>query len=558
MSVILGINGAIGWNATIPIFSVHDSGATLFIDGVHVCSISEERLSRIKLDGNYPQRSIDYVLSQGNVTYKDVNHVVYTDNPTDLFYYVIVEDNWIERYLATIFPNAIITYCTHQVTHMYSSYLTSGFENCAVLSLDNTGSLVAHTESKKLMLCDCGSFTHAYGKGPLRNIIPLIKPNYTFGDVYTNISRYTYNLKTDKDLTATTLRLEEYPGKIMGLQGYGCKDNIKNPVPLFTVRNREHFLPVVTPTENLPHLVMNELMKNNNAADIAAYLQHEWETPLIEFLRLSSQNMTNLAFSGGCALNVLAVKKIKQLGIYENIHIFPAPTDAGQNFGAAIYKAQQVEKQIVLPEHVGYLGKEYNYDLYIDQYNEFEWVKETWDNVYNMIAQALYENKIIGWHQGRSEFGPRALGNRSILANPCIETNKQLLNDKVKFREYWRPYAPSVLQEHVSEWFNYSGSSLYMLDCADVRPEKKNKILGVVHVDNTARLQTVAKNHNPHFYNLINKFYEKSHVPMVLNTSFNVKGEPIVETPMDAINTFKRSGIDILVLGNYILRKKLS
>ena len=320
--------------------------------------------------------------------------------------------------------------------------------------------------------------------------------------------------------------------------------------------------------------------------DIASSIQKVTEEIMIKLAKSIREeyNIKNLCLAGGVALNCVANGKILKEKIFDNIWIQPAAGDAGGSIGAALalwyleYKKERVVRSS--DEMCGsYLGTEFTQDQ-IE--NDLKSVGANFDvlnyeNMINKTAELLADEKAIGWFQGRMEFGPRALGNRSIIADPRSDKMQKNLNLKVKYRESFRPFAPSILKENLSDWFNINVESPYMLFVADINPSikiemtnnqkkffgieklnvKRSKIPAVTHVDYSARIQTVSKTTNKPYYDLITKFKEKTGCPIVVNTSFNVRGEPIVNSPKDAFNCFMGTELDYLVIGNCILKKEL-
>jgi len=265
--------------------------------------------------------------------------------------------------------------------------------------------------------------------------------------------------------------------------------------------------------------------------------------------------------AGGVALNCTLNGAIAKSGLFNNIFIQPAASDEGCSAGAAYYAYTQLNgnNKTTMPWHHAYLGPEFDDSTILDLLNLYSdsirWKKE--ENIAAKVALRLASGKVVGWFQGRMEFGPRALGNRSILASPLNADMKDLINSKVKHREAFRPFAPAVLEEEAGNYFDLCGmrNSPYMLFAFNVYPEKRYVIPAVTHVDGSARVQTVSKKTNPKFWNLINEFYKITGVPVVLNTSFNDKNEPIVCTPKDAILCFLSTGIDYLAIGDYLVKK---
>jgi carbamoyltransferase len=344
----------------------------------------------------------------------------------------------------------------------------------------------------------------------------------------------------------------------MGLSGFGnLDDRLMSPMKVVSMVGNPYAMPQIIPSESYNEENENHI-GNQSPEDIATWCQNIFEKTILEYFSKIPKSIkkNKLCFSGGCALNILLNSKIIDLGIYDDVHIPTAPNDDGLHQGAALIKAWELEKEIILPTNLGCIGLEYSdtdVKTAINNANLTKYsVKElSFNKIIDKTAHSLKDNKILAWYQGKSEFGPRALGNRSILANPFYN-NKDYLNNKIKFREYWRPYAAIVLEDHLNDWFKIGKKdSYYMLFNSTVREDKKHKIPAVTHVDGTCRIQVVNRDQNLKLFELLTRFFEITGIPVLLNTSFNIiKGEPIVETPADAIKSFLNSKLDNLILHN--------
>jgi carbamoyltransferase len=266
----------------------------------------------------------------------------------------------------------------------------------------------------------------------------------------------------------------------------------------------------------------------------------------------------NVCFSGGVFLNVLANSVIKNSALFDNMHVPPFPSDSGHSFGSAAYAAFMLEPEVILPKNLALLGREYTEEQIKSALDSFgiKYQRYDYDKIYSETALLIDEDNIIGWFQGRSEAGARALGGRSILMSARNPDNKDILNSRVKHREYWRPFAGVILEEHLQEYFENGFVSPYMMYSMTVIEDKRNIIPAITHIDNTCRIQTVTEEYNLHLTKMIQEYYKITGIPVVLNTSFNDNGEPIVETPEHAIKAFLSMDIDYLVIGNYIVNKK--
>ena len=323
-------------------------------------------------------------------------------------------------------------------------------------------------------------------------------------------------------------------GKVMGLAGYGKYSYQVHAMIDYYLHNPNHRLPDFAKT----------VLKNVSKEDVAYTLQHATVELVAKYV-YPLKTSDNLCIAGGVAYNGYMNEEFTKH--YNNVHVPPAAGDEGQALGAYMHADYVLNNNIHVP--TVYAGKEYEIDLSILEGLDYE-IKPM-DEVYPEVAKSIAKGAVVGWFQGRSESGNRALGNRSILADPRNPNIKDIINSKVKLREDFRPFAPSVLEEHYKEYFDTNQPSPYM---SRIMPVISNAIPGVTHVDGTARIQTVTQEFNEHYYNLIKEFKKLTGIPMLLNTSFNCQ-EPIVETPADAITTFKKCGLDMLVIGDIIIRK---
>lgn len=582
----------------------HDSSATLLVDGQIAAACQEERLTRKKNDSAFPANSIRYCLESAGLTPADIDHVVFYEKPFLKF------ERLLETYLAfaprgfTSFRKAIplwlkeklfqkklladelkelgfseyqtqsILFSSHHLSHAASAFYPSPFSDALVLTMDGVGEW------------DTTTVYRAYDN-QLEKLKELHFP-HSLGMLY---SAFTY-------YCGFKVNSGEY--KLMGLAPYGK--------PLYADRIRQHLIDIKEDGSfrlNLDYfdyctgLTMtnekfNRLFDGNFRSpeqlltqvhmDLAASVQAVLEEVILRMCRsLAHENGSkNLCLAGGVALNCVANGKIRNEGIFENIWIQPAAGDAGGSLGAALaahHLHLKNPRSAKTDDSMSgaYLGPQYS-DEEIESFLQSAkavYTKLSETELLQTVADQLASEKIIGWFQGRLEFGPRALGNRSIIADPRGRDMQKKLNLKIKFRESFRPFAPAVLAEHTEQWFEYSGPSPYMLMVADVRHDKllpveksenlfgidqlnqvRSVVPSITHVDNSARLQTVHRETNPKFHALIEKFHEKTGVPLIVNTSFNIRGEPIVCTPENAYRCFMGTDMDILVLGNYILYKK--
>jgi carbamoyltransferase len=603
---ILGVSGAWYWDANVDsVVSVneiskwvHGAGLTLIVDGKLIFSISNERFTRIKYDGNFSKSIAIDILSKFNFTPKDIDIVVMPDYCHETPNLNLPRPhNYIsaEVFFKDIFINAEIHIVDHHLAHSMGSFLTSTFkdEDVNIYSFDTTGSskILYNAWAENWSSLSIGNyknkqFINLHAPYTISSTAPLYGGGV--GGFYMNYSGFTLSRKNNlnwKNIKSNSWEAEAMPGKVMGLAAYGNAIDFPSPMMLHSPTTNEYEIPNIIPNneyteshyvEIAPHMLSDPNIPNilNQQSkflgeDIAAWTQQCFEKIMLEyFSKLPKQvKKKKLCLGGGCALNILLNSKLIEEGLFEDVHIPPAPNDDGLHQGAALLKAWQLEKEIILPSNIGCIGLEYSdADIknaitdkqYLKNFNKNFSVKTlNFQEVINYTVTKLKNNNIIGWYQGRSEFGPRALGNRSILANPCYD-NKQHLNTKVKKREEWRPYAAVVLEEYVDDWFDTpKKDSYYMLFSAKVKSDKLGLIPAVTHVDNSCRIQVVNREQNQKLYLLLRKFYELTGVPILLNTSFNtIPKEPIVETPGDAINSFMYSKMDAVVLHNNIIERQ--
>lgn len=549
----------------------HDSAACLLQDGKIVAAAQEERFNRIKNYPGFPINAINYCLQAKNLTIYDIDHIGFYEKPFLKFARVVLSHlrsypfslknflrtmpDWLEnRLIIPIYLKKELGFegktffIKHHLSHAASAFLVSPFEESAILTADGVGEWTTMT----------------LGMGKDKNITVFKEIHYpnSLGLFYTAVTTY---------LGFKALNGE---GKVMGLAGHGKPeylDKFREMVQVksdgsfkldhsyfgFNKGNRMYsrkFLRIFGP-ERLPETAITERHYN-----IAATLQQFTEEILIKIARnlYDLTGSDNLCLSGGVFLNCVANGKILEKTPFKKIFIQPAAGDSGGALGIASYIYHSLfEKQRDYIMKDAYLGPNYtqNYIERILLRQSLKYKKLEDNEISRFMAEKISLNNIIGWFQGRMEFGPRALGNRSILANPCNPDMKDILNSKVKMRESFRPYAPAVLEDRLKDFFVLNVESPFMLLAAPVREEKKTIIPAVTHIDGTARIQTVNKETNPRFWQVIKEFENLTGTPVLLNTSFNLRGEPIVCSPEDAINCFLKSQMDYLVLENYVIEK---
>ncbi|MDB3959703.1 carbamoyltransferase [Candidatus Pelagibacter sp.] len=593
MSSILGISAF-----------YHDSAACILKDGEIIAAAQEERFTRKKHDPSYPYNAIEFVLKYANLRLSEVDQIVFFEKPFLKFErlletYVAFAPKgfvsfskamplWIKEKLfqKNLLFNKLkehdlnyksdenIFFSDHHLSHAASAFFPSPFEEAIILTADGVG--------------EWATTTVAIGKGNKLDIKKEIHFPHSLGLLY---SAFTY-------YTGFKVNSGEY--KLMGLAPYGnpiYEDKIHQLVDIKedgTFRlNQDYFnyATGLTMTSSKFHYLFGQKPRNpinekltQFHMDIAASIQKVTEDIMINLSKSlrKEYNIKNLCLAGGVALNCVANGKILKAKIFDNIWVQPAAGDAGGSLGAALalwHLDQGNGRKINLNDDMkgSYLGPEFTQYQIEEELSSIGAIYESvnYEKLINLTSEHLSNEKAIGWFQGRMEFGPRALGGRSILGDPRSEKMQKNLNLKVKYRESFRPFAPSILREDLSNWFNLNVESPYMLLVAEIKSEKKiemteeqkqifgidklnikrSEIPAVTHVDHSARIQTVTQKNNKPYYDLISKFKEITGCPVIVNTSFNVRGEPIVNTPTDAFNCFMGTELDYLVIGNCILEK---
>ena len=554
---------------------LHDASAALLKDGQLVAASEEERFTRTKHDGGLPVNSIKFCLEREQIRFNDIDHLGIYFNPRLTLFGCL---RHAIRYFPTSLPYAFgmaylsyrikmipamlrlafdldsssmpsIYFVDHHVAHAASSFFLSPFDDAAILTMDGSGEI--------------DSTVYFRGKDNHIQVLHRIKFPDSLGMVYSSVTKYL-GFKPDNG---------EY--KVMGLSSYGTPSYLDTFREIIKSRGDEYSIDLsyfdywartkskqwygekFAKVFGLPRLPGKKIEQYH--MDVAASLQTRLEEVALSMAR-SLQERTGakkLCLAGGVGLNCVMNGKIVKSKLFDEVFIQPASHDAGTSVGAALYVHYTIlgnRKRFVLKDVS--LGPEYSNDE-IEKILDFCKLKQVQylDDVVPVTAKLLAEGNIVGWFQGRMEFGPRALGSRSILADPTRPDMKEKVNMCVKKREDFRPFAPSVREESVNDYFNALQPSPYMLIVYDILEEKRAKIPAITHVDGTGRVQTVNRESNPLYHRLIMEFEKLQGVPMVLNTSFNVRGEPIVCTPEDAIRCFMSTGLDYLVLGNYLVEK---
>ena len=514
----------------------HDAGCSIFIDGKHICSVNEERLSRIKYDGNFPKNAIQYCLESADISANDVDIVYYvtTYSTAVPFHY---DENTILKYVRPEFPKAEVRFCGHHQAHAASTVFTSPYNEGTFLTVDGGGSGLYDPYKNNVFFAENNSIGYFNKEKRVFRLYNMPEQNVNnFGNLYSHVSSRIYATIRQKAITDWTDCISSV-GKIMGLSAYGSLDEYAGEYSVI-----DHTVPYVA----FPEGGWNVVPKT--PADAAAWIQKLFEDAMLAWLKeLRKYHLDDtICFAGGSYLNIVTNTLIKQSGMFDNIHIPPFTDDAGIHFGAAIWGCFEEGETIELPDNLALLGKEYSNEEIKSYLDAFGLKYSTYD--VNDVVDRIQDQKIVGWFQGRSEHGPRALGSRSIFMSPAKAENKDIINKRVKHREEWRPFAGIIREEDVTDYFEEGFVTPYMLYC---QTSKTDKLPAITHADKTCRIQTVTKSQNSRVYELLSNL----DLPVVLNTSFNDNGEPIVETPCHAISSFLKMDIDTLVIGDFIVDK---
>ena len=584
----------------------HDSAACLLLDGKIMAAAQEERFTRIKHDDSFPYNAIQYCVREAGIDPSLIEHVVFYEKPFLKFerlletYFAFAPKGfrsfassmplWIKEklfqkhYLVKSLEKAFegninwsqkLMFSEHHLSHAASAFYPSPFQRAAVLTLDGVG--------------EWTTTSLAVGNGKNLKVLKEIHFPHSLGLLYSSFTYYT------------GFRVNSGEYKVMGLAPYGepkyvdlIKDNLidlKEDGSFYLDMSYFDYCVGLTMTNDKFHKLFGGLPRqpeselSQREMDLAASIQKVTEEIVVKLAKgiAKETGEKNLCLAGGVALNCVVNGILSREKIFENIWVQPAAGDAGGSLGAALvvwHIANNKDRyhSSDLDEMSGsYLGPSFsNQEIenflkdsgaIFHEFNDDELIEK--------VSVALTQEKAIGWMQGRMEFGPRALGSRSIIADPRSEFMQKQLNLKVKYRESFRPFAPSILIEHVSEWFELDGNSPYMLFVADVKEDKRlimspdqkelfgidrlnvprSSVPAVTHVDYSSRIQTVHSETNPKYHALISRFNELTGCPLVVNTSFNVRGEPIVCSPEDAFRCFMGTELDVLALGNYLLFK---
>ena len=577
----------------------HDAAAALLCDGKIVAAAQEERFSRKKNDERFPRNAVEFCLKQAGINESDLDAVVFYDKP------IIKFSRLLESYLAVApggwatFPRALppwlgeklnlrgtlryempdlsgeapILFTEHHQSHAASAFFPSPFEEAAILTVDGVG--------------EWATTTLGLGRGNEVEIIKELRFPHSLGLLYSAFTAYC------------GFRINSGEYKLMGLAPYGEPNyvdliydhliDVKEDGSLRLNLEYFHFLRGLRMTNSRFDRLFGgtrrkpETPVEQRHMDIARSVQVVAEEIMLRLARHARQvtGQKNLCMAGGVSLNCVANGKILQEKIFDNIWIQPAAGDAGGALGAALAvwhmrKEDPQPRTVIKPDAMqgAFLGPEFSDDEIEDvlQRHQAVYRKLEPESLLDEVADLLGSEKIVGWVQGRMEFGPRALGHRSILGDPRSPKMQSILNLKVKYRESFRPFAPAVLRERAAEFFELDADSPYMLIVAPVHPSQRlevdsqasglerlkqvrSTLPAITHVDYSARVQTVTAEQNPSFHSILKRFEEKTGCPVLMNTSFNVRGEPVVCTPDDAYRCFVNTEMDYLAIGNFLLER---
>ncbi len=548
---VIGISGYLG----------HDASAALLVNGQVIAAAQEERFTRVKHDMAFPHLAIEYCLSEAGLDFADITNVVFTEKPftARMFYFggypcslagekmdeliTSAVASPFHRKASKLFPAARFHAVQHHETHITVSHLLSGFSSSAFLCVDGKGenycATIGRVSTGGVEILDKHAFEN--GLGMFYSIVTHFLGFLSFGDEY----------------------------KLMGLAPYGEPVFTEDLAQLYTttaqgqlrLKSRHQWSKLDANLELAGVLGFPMRMPEDPVEDchrnVAASIQKIFEQEVLKLAQYTSDLAVikeHLIFTGGCAQNCAAAGTLLRSGIFEDVFVSPVASDMSSALGAAVHFAHEQGESVSVESFRSlYLGPEAGEVPEQAQAHQISGV----DRLYEYVAQQLSEGYVVGWVQGRMELGPRALGARSILADPRAVDAKDKLNRKIKFREGFRPFAPAIMAERVSEWFDFEGRADYMNLTAPLLLERRQPqvmVPGVIHVDFTARLQTVHAAVHQRLYLLLKEFERITGVPILMNTSFNLAGAPIVCSAQDAWETFVQCDIDLLVIGNEIFK----
>jgi len=581
----------------------HDAAAALLRDGQLIAAAEEERFSRVKHDFGFPKTAIEFCLETAGLKGGDIDYAVFFEKPFRKFDRILmtalqtypmsykvfresmitwmIDKLWVGAKISADLgiPKDRVLFCEHHLSHAASAFLCSPFDEAAILTVDGVGEWVTGTwgtgRGNQIDLRKQMVFPHSLGllysaftaflgfevnegEYKVMGMAPYGQPRYVDkvwklvrqdrdGSFTLDMDYFCFHHSTTKTFNRRFVELFGEP---------------RPPKMLFFTKDSGFPTYFGDPPANYEELCA----RNQHYADIAASIQKVTEEVLLGMARNihKETGMKKLCIAGGVGLNSCANNRILRETGFEELFVQPSAGDGGGALGAALWADNMLlgNPRRFRMDHA-YWGKSYGADEireFLDQNSiPYQHIEDD-DELTDAVVERLQNGKVIGWFQGRFEWGPRALGNRSIIADPGNPQMKDIVNTKIKFREPYRPFAPSVLAECAEKYFDLPGArnhypARYMLYVVPVRPSQQSALPAITHVDGTGRLQTVFRDTNPRYYQLIERFGQATGVPAVLNTSFNLKGEPIVNTPANAFNTFSKSEMDTLVLENFIVQK---
>ena len=565
-------------------FYYHDASATLVKDGVVIAAGEEERFTRRKHDPGFPALAIDFCLRTAGITIDDVDHVVFYEKPFVKFERLLLTAFstfprslkvfresmlvWLQKKLwvrsmileQLKIPKSKLLFADHHMSHAAAGYYCSPWDEAAILTLDGAG--------------EWTTSTMAVGRGTRIEILKEMRFPHSLGLLYSAFTAYC------------GFEVNEGEYKLMGMAPYGEPKYVDRIMKMIRIHEdgslwqdmryfayhwstSRSFTPAFEEVMGRPARdpALEDKSLDPFYCDVAMSIQKVTETIVLKMAKHLHEitGLKRLCMAGGVALNSVANAKIVGQTGFEEIYVVPAAGDDGGSLGAALWACHHIlDVPRAGPLESAYLGSEYSDEQIAEFLGKHDIAHERIlddEAFFDRVASDLVAGKVAGWFRGRFEFGPRALGTRSIIADSRSTEMKEKVNAKIKFREAFRPFAPSVLSERAHEYFELPENggpnwpARFMLYVVPVKADKRDVIPAITHVDGSGRLQTVIRKTNPAYHRMIEKFGEKTGVPVILNTSFNLKGEPIVETPAQAFNTFSRSEMDVLYLGNFVIDK---
>jgi carbamoyltransferase len=586
----------------------HDSAATILKDGMLVAAAEEERFTRKKHDNGFPRNAIRFCLDTAGITSRDLDYVVFYEKPFVKFERILLtslgtfprswrvfgeaminyfdEKLWIKNVLMheVNVPAEKILFTDHHVSHASSALFASPFDEAAIVTMDGVGEWTTASIGRgtaqwgdavenRIELWDELRFPHSLGL--LYSAFTAYLGFRVNNGEYKVMGMAPYGEPKYLDEVHQVVRVAEDGSIEMNMDYFSYHHSMTDTfnhkfVDLFGLPRQpesEFFTLVTYPNKDHPQWDDRTAEQNQRYADIAASIQRATEEIILKMVNTAHKKtgLDKLVMAGGVALNSVANGRVMRESPFKEVWIQPAAGDSGGALGAALYAYHVIlgQPREFVQEH-NYWGAEYSEAQMVEAIEARSFPYKRFDDVEVRLDRALdtiLQGKVIGWFQGRFEWGPRALGNRSILADPRRGEMKDIVNTKIKFREPFRPFAPVILEERAPEYFATEGLDRqypprFMLMVSPYKGDKGDKVQAVCHAGGTGRMQTVRKEWNPAYYRIIEKFEQATGVPVLLNTSYNLRGEPIVNSPADALKTFANSGIDQLVMGPFLVSKR--